>query len=210
MTDHGVQAAFEHLRQSRALHRVLEIGLVRIDVRRQLSLAPQVVEGVFEGRENVFRCQPEPLRDCGEKLTRDLRRDASMTLFVVDQLRVVPDRLAVATPEAVQRPAWQLLTRIPLSLAEVRQPKRRVLLLEPVIDLDGEPPLVRPHRRGVPFGAVRIIDGNECRFAAHGQAHVAGQQLRIDGVAELLDFRPLLLGVGLVTRGASQMRSTFM
>ena len=90
-----------------------------------------------------------------------------------------------------------MLARIPLALAEVRQALRRVLLLEPVVHLDGQAPLVGPHRRGVPLGAIRIVHGNERGLAAHGQAHVAREQLRVDGVAQLLDFRPLLFGVGL-------------
>ena len=95
----------------------------------------------------------------------------------------VPDRLAVAAPEAVERPARQLFARIPLALAEVRQSLRRVLLLEAVVELDGEAALVGPHRRGVPLRAVRIVDRNERGLAAHGQAHVARQQLRVDVMA---------------------------
>jgi hypothetical protein len=38
---------------------------------------------------------------------------------------------------------------------------------------------VRPQRRGVPFGTVRVIDGHERRLAAHGQADIAFQQVGI-------------------------------
>ena len=38
-----------------------------------------------------------------------------------EQDRIAPDRLAIAAPEAVQRPARQLLARIPLALAEMQQ-----------------------------------------------------------------------------------------
>ncbi len=37
----------------------------------------------------------------------------------------------------------------------------------------GELALVRPEGGGVPFGAVRIVDGDEGGFAAHGEADVA-------------------------------------
>src|SRR4051812_22916972 len=103
----------------------------------------------------------------------------------------MPDRLAVAAPEAVERPARQLLAGIPLALAEVRQALRRVLLLEPVVDLDGQAALVRPEGGGVPLLPIRMIDRHEGRLAAHGQPHVARQQLRVDGMTELLDLLPL-------------------
>ena len=79
----------------------------------------------------------------------------------------------------------------------MRQALRRVLLLEPVVELDGQAPLVGTHRRGVPFRAIRIVDGHERGLAAHGEAHIARQQLRVDGVAQAFDLRPLLLGVRL-------------
>ncbi|VVN48057.1 hypothetical protein PS624_05997 [Pseudomonas fluorescens] len=61
----------------------------------------------------------------------------------------------------------------------------------------GEPAFIRAQRGGIPLGAVRIIDGDESRLAAHGQAHIIRQQVGIDLPAERLNRQPLLIGVGL-------------
>lgn len=54
-----------------------------------------------------------------------------------------------------------------------------------------------PTRGSVPFGAVRVVDGDEGRFAAHGQAHIAFKQVGIDLPPQCLDRPPLFIGVGL-------------
>src|SRR4029077_9120453 len=118
-------------------------------------------ERVFVGRENMLGLESELFGDAREKRAGDFRRDAAVTGFIVEQRRVLPDGFAIAAPETVQRPARQLFARIPLALPEMRQPLRRVLVLEAVVHLDGEAPLVGTHGGGVPFGAVRIIDRDE-------------------------------------------------
>ena len=52
-------------------------------------------------------------------------------------------------------------------------------------------------RGGVPFGAVRVVHGNEGWLAAHRQAHVEFVEIAVDAVPEHFDVLPLLIGVGL-------------
>ncbi len=68
-----VQALFENLRQTRALHRILEPRIERINIRLQAALAPQAVEGIFVGWKYVLRVQPQFLGDAHEKAPRRVR-----------------------------------------------------------------------------------------------------------------------------------------
>ena len=107
-----------------------------------------------------------------------------------------PQRLAVLAPEQVQRPPWQLLAGIPLSLSEMPQPLRRIVFLEPRQQFTRQHPLALTQRLGVPLDAVAIIDRHESGFPALRQAHIADGQLAVDLVSQRLDLLPLLVAVG--------------
>ena len=129
MADRRVEALLEHARagasRSSGSSRRASNG---IDVDRQLALAPQVVP----------RRPRTPGRRC-----RDRRRAGARALAGTraasprsrrgrrarrrNSAGSRPDRLAVLAPEQVQRPARQLLARIPLALAEVQQAACAVL-----------------------------------------------------------------------------------
>ena len=55
--------------------------------------------------------------------------------------------------------------------------------------------LIGTDRFGVPFRAVHIVDGDEGRLAAHGEAHIALAQAPVDLMAGLRNRLPLLLGI---------------
>src|SRR4030095_15694325 len=110
---------------------------------------------------------------------------------------MAPDRLAVRTPETIERPAWQLLARIPLALAEMDQAPPAIALAQTVIEIGSELALGSSQRRGVPFFAVGIVDGNKRRLPADGQPHVASRKVGIDIVAKLFNGPPLCFGIGL-------------
>ena len=57
--------------------------------------------------------------------------------------------------------------------------------------------LGRAERGSIPFGAVRIIDRDESRLAALGQAHIKLLQGAVDLVPEVFNLQPLFVGVGL-------------
>ena len=48
---------------------------------------------------------------------------------------------------------------------------------------------------GVPLGAVHVVDGNERRLAALGQAHILPLEVGINLLAELVDLVPVLIAV---------------
>ncbi len=75
--------------------------------------------------------------------------------------------------------------------------QRRVMRAHTLKQLGGQLALARAQCGGVPLGAVAVIDGNERRLAAHGQAHVVAHQISVDLPAEGLDVLPLFFGVGL-------------
>ena len=117
--------------------------------------------------------------------------------FVGEQGRVVPGRLAVGTPADRQRPARQLLARVPLALAEVQESAPAIFIAQSVHQFDGVAALGRAHGVGVPLGRVPVAHRDKGRLAAHGQAHVARLQLAVHGFAQRQHIRPLRLGVGL-------------
>src|SRR5262245_12608460 len=114
---------------------------------------------------------------------------------------MAPDRLAVGAPKTVKRPTWELLARIPFALAEMDQALRPVALAQTMIETSGQPALVRSQRCSVPFFAVGIIDGYKRRLAAHRQSHVAGHEIGVDMVAELIDGPPFFIGIRLCDPG---------
>ena len=117
--------------------------------------------------------------------------------LVGEQRRVVPAGLAVGAPAHAQRPARQLLARIPLALAEVQEAAGAVVRAQPLHQVLREHALGRAQRIGVPLGAVAVVHRHEGGLAAHRQAHVAGHQLLVDPLAERQHAVPLLFGVGL-------------
>ena len=97
---------------------------------------------------------------------------------------ILPDRFAVLAPIAVQRPARQLLARVPLALAEVSQSGRGILILQALIESGCQLAFCRTERRRVPLRAIRIVDGHEGWFAAHGQSHIQRLQIGIYRMAQ--------------------------
>ena len=118
-------------------------------------------------------------------------------VLVGEERGVAPRRLAVAAPVGAERPARELLARIPLALAEVHEAIGAVVLPEPVEQRGREPALGRAERARVPLGAVAVLGGDERRLAPHGEPHVHALEIAVDGVAEAEDRLPLGLGVRL-------------
>ena len=196
MADDLLQPLFVDLAQAVALELVVEPGVERIDVGRQLALAPEVVPGILEGREDVLVREPEARGDARQQPLRMRLVGLIVPVLVGEQLRMRPHRLAVLAPEEIQRPARQLLAGIPLALAEVQQAALAVLQAQLVHQVGAEQPFRRAHGSGVPLGAVAVVDRHEGRLAALRQPHVVAQQVGVDLMAERLDRLPLLVAVG--------------
>src|SRR5215510_4800833 len=114
---------------------------------------------------------------------------------------MAPDRLAVGAPETAERPAWELLVRVPFTLAEMDQALSPVALAQTMIQIGGQPALVRSQRRSVPFFAVGVIDGYKRRLATHRQSHVPGHEVSVDILAELIDGAPFFFAIRLCNPG---------
>ena len=191
------QALREHLGQPFALQRIIDPRIEGIDIARQAALAPQVVVDVLIGREDMLGRHPQALGHPLQEAAGLLGAGAVVLALVGIQGRGVPERLAILAPEAVQGPARQLLAGIPLALAEVHQAVGGVFFAQAVEQFGGVEALGRAEGGGIPLGAIRVVAGHEGRLAALGQAHVHRLQLAVDGMAELFDFAPLFVAVGL-------------
>src|SRR5712671_3410756 len=130
MADCLLQSLREEPAQPRALQRIREARVERIDVRRQLALAPQVVPGVLVGGEDVLRIDLEMRSDHFQEEGCLRLAYPVVNALVCEQARIVPDRLAVLAPVAAERPARQLLAGIPLALAVVEKSAGRVMLFK--------------------------------------------------------------------------------
>src|SRR5580692_1971214 len=93
----------------------------------------------------------EALGNVAQEALGGCRRCAIVPPFIGNELALAPDRLAVAPPVTVQRPARQLLAGVPLALPEVSQPHGRIMIAQAVIQLGGEPALVGSHGGRVPL-----------------------------------------------------------
>ncbi len=201
VADGAIQAALQGPGETLPFAGIFEPGFGGVDVRRQLSLAPRVIEVVLVRAEDEPGWQAEVGCDRGEEALRIHFRRAVVCLLVGDESRVLPHRFAVAAPEAVQRPARQRLSRVPLALAEVGQAVGGVFLTHTMIELRSEPALVRAEGGSIPFSPVGILERDEGGFSAHRQANVRRREMFIDQISEALDLGPLLVRVRLGDAG---------
>ncbi|MCY1214496.1 hypothetical protein D9M72_263100 [compost metagenome] len=197
VADHRVELLREHAAQAHAFEFVVELGVEGVDVHRQAAFAPQVVVGVLVAGLDVALGEAQLVRQHGGEAARVLARVVRGKALVGEQLGVVPQRLAVGAPEDRQRPARQLLARVPLALAEMQEAALAVLGAQLVHELGGVAALGGAERVGVPFGRVAVAGGHVGGLTAHREAHVAGHEARIDRVAEREHLGPLFFGVGL-------------
>src|SRR6185369_17164093 len=113
-----------------------------------------VVERVFVAGLHVLRIQAQALGEAGDEGLRVFARVAVHLALVGEQRGVVPARLAVGAPADRQRPARQLLARVPLALAVVQEAAAAVVVAQAQRQLLGAHALGGAERIGVPFGAV--------------------------------------------------------
>ena len=169
------QMPLEFAHDAGALGRIVDLGIARIDVVRQRAVFEHPLGGILEGRQHVLGGDAEPARKALGEAMRVIGRDGAgrlLGLFRRDQRGVLPDRLAVGSPEQRERPARQRLAGIPFALAVMQQSARRELVGQSADQLVGQDALGRPERRRVPFRRLIVVDRDEGRLAAHRQADV--------------------------------------
>ena len=138
----------------------------------------------------------EPFREIGEQGARLFRRGGEVGRLGGDQRGIAPDRLAVLAPVEREGPARQAFARIPFALAVMQESTRREAGAQPADQLVGAAPLGRADGFRVPFRRLVVVDRDEGRFAAHGEAHVLAREVGIDLLAERVERRPALVGEG--------------
>ncbi len=111
-----VQALIEHPRHPRALFRIGQSGIARIDIRRQCSFFLQPVTGVFERRHDKFGIDAEPPGGAFRKALGVFNSGLARALDRRNQIGILPDRHAILAPIEAERPARQAFARIPFAL----------------------------------------------------------------------------------------------
>src|SRR5208283_5925339 len=101
-----------------------------------------------------------------------------------------PDGLAVVSPIEPEGPARQALARIPFALAVMQQAGGRVTIAQTANERVGVIALRRSDGRSVPLVRLEVVDRDEGRLAAHGEAHVLLIEVGIHRFAEPIEPRP--------------------
>ena len=192
-----IEPAVEDERQSRAFFLVVELAVQRIDIGRQQAFAANIMPGVFIGRPDRLVAKPELPRQRRHEDIGFLRPVAVVAILMREEFAIGPDRMSVAPPIGGQRPARQAFARIPFALTEVQQPAGREAPHQSVHQIGRDGAFRRSRRRRVPLRAIHIVDGNECRLAAHCQPNVVRNEFAVDHLPHRVDGAPLHRRIGL-------------
>ena len=190
------QPAPEDAGDAVALLGVLQTGVFRGDVFRQIAFLDDPVCRVLIGRHHVFGRQAQFCGDGLQQRLRLRRRHAAIGSLGGDQGGVMPDRLAVAPPVQRKGPARQGFAGIPLALTVMQETARRETVAQPADQVIGKEAFGGADGIGVPFARLEIIDGNKGRLAPHGQAHIARRQRCIHFAAQRVKLCPGGIGKG--------------
>jgi len=167
-----IEPAFEHGCEARAFFRVVELGVQRIDIVRQAALLGEVMPWVFIGFHRRAGMKIEPPRNALNEIVRRLQCRLVIVAFLGDPRFVAPQRNAVAAPIQRERPSRQAFAGIPFALSVMQQAAGCEARAQPADQRVGEIAFRGADGGGVPFRAFHVVDGDECGFAAHGQADV--------------------------------------
>ena len=194
---HAVELLLEHAAQAGALQLVVQAGVERVHIDGQAPLAPQVIEGVFVAGLHVAVGNAQLAREVAHK-TFSVGTGVVRGITLVGKQRgVLPRGLAVGAPADRQRPARQLLARVPLALAKVQKAALAVFGTQLVREFGGKAAFGGAQRIGVPLGRIAVAHGHKGGLAAHGQAHIARHQVGVHLLAQGQHGLPLVFGVGL-------------
>ncbi len=114
-----------------------------------------------------------------------------------DQFGVGPDRLPVAPPIERKSPARQGFAGIPFALPVMEETPGCEAVAQAPDEAISQRALRRADGVRVPFVRLEIVDRDEGRLAAHGQAHVVRRHRRVDLLAQRIERLPGILGKGL-------------
>ncbi len=195
------EATIEHAGDAGPLLLRADGRLEGVDLARQRGFLQQPMGRILVGVLHVVAFEPEPVRDGLHQAPRVLDPGAPRAGLLGDEVGVAPDRFAVPAPVEREGPARQALAGIPLALAVVKESAGREARAQATDEAVGEPALARAQGLGVPFGRLEVVDRNEGRLAARGQADIAGPEVGVDPLAEPVERLP-----GLVREGQRDAR----
>src|SRR4029450_9488413 len=98
--------------RARALFGLVEPPIARVEVHGQLAFAAHTLPRIFVGRRGIVGIDVEPPRQPAREAQRGFGGGGARARAEGKQLRIAPDRHAVAPPPATERPARQRLARI--------------------------------------------------------------------------------------------------
>ena len=165
--------------------------------RCRLALFAHALGRIFEcglrvrAIKSEARCQrlSEPLR-----ILRARSRSGALGR---DARRVMPNRLAVASPIEAEGPPRHGLAGIPFARPVVQQSSGRKPLSQPADQVVGAHALGRTEGGGVPLHRLMVVDRNESRLTTHGEAHVVARKLAVDLFTQRVERRPCRVGQGI-------------
>ena len=169
---------------------ILELGILRRHIRRQIGFLHQPLGRILVGRRDIVGLDAELGGDRAEQRLGFCAVRAGLFILRGDALRVPPDRLSVAPPVERKRPARQRLARVPFALPIVQEAAGGEAVAQAPDQLVGERALGRADRVRVPLARFEIVDRDEGRLAAHGQSHVVRDEPRVDLLAERVERLP--------------------
>ena len=173
-----------------ALDRIIELGIVRLDILGQLAFLEQPRGRVFERCLHVVSVEPKTPRDRVRKALRVLTERLIGGGLRCNEGLVLPNRLAVAPPIKAEGPPWQLFARIPFALAVMQEPFWRKAPPEPADEFVGTAALGRTERGRVPFCRLVIVARNEGRLATNRQPHVTVRKVAVDLFTKRVEGAP--------------------
>ena len=177
-----------------ARFRVLELGILWRDVRRQIGFFHQPLGRVLVGRRNKIGRDAKLGGDRAKQSLGVFIGRAGLLSLRSDALRVQPDRLQVAPPVEREGPARERLARVPFALPIVQESAGSETVAQAADQPVGERALGRADRVRVPLARLEIVDRDEGWLAAHGQPDVVGDELLVDFFAESVERLPRVIG----------------
>ena len=192
-----VQPTVEDAGIAGAVLGVLQLGVLGRDVGGKVRFFQDPFRRILEGRLGIVRVEAKRLCEAAHELTGLFGGGLAVIGFAGNQVGVLPDRLLVVAPVKREGPARQAFARIPFALAVMQEPAGRETLLKPADQRVGQPAFLRADGIGVPFAGLEIVDRDEGRLAAHGQAHIALFQPVVDMAAKRVQPVPGLVREGL-------------
>ena len=147
-----------------------------------------------KSRQQIFGTHLEAARKSFNESESIGRAKIVFTIFARDEADILPNRNAIDTPIAAQRPARHGLAGIPLALPVMEKPTGSQPFAETLNERQAASSLHRSAGIDVPLRALRVVDADVRWLATHRQAHILRFQFFVDAMRDFSDPQPVLVG----------------